>query len=93
VLFDVPAQGGVPALILALGKDGNAYLLDRSNLGGIGGALAVKNVSNHEIRTAPTAYLRTMAPSSLFGDGGPIAPVSCRKSGRRAGLMSGSGSE
>jgi hypothetical protein len=56
VLLDVPAQSGAQALILALGKDGRAYLLDRNNLGGIGGALVVKIVSNHDIRTAPAAY-------------------------------------
>jgi hypothetical protein len=30
-------SGGGPPLILALGKDRKAYLLDRNNLGGIGG--------------------------------------------------------
>jgi hypothetical protein len=43
-------------LILALGKDAKAYLLDRDNLGGIGGALAVEKVSTIPIRTAPAAY-------------------------------------
>lgn len=45
-----------PELVLALGKDGNAYLLDRRNLGGIGGALASRKVSSTAIRTSP-AYL------------------------------------
>jgi len=44
------------ALVLALGKDGRAYLLDRRNLGGIGGSLAVGTVSDNPIRTAPAAY-------------------------------------
>ena len=44
------------ALVLALGKDGRAYLLDRRNLGGIGGSLAVGTVSDYPIRTAPAAY-------------------------------------
>ena len=39
--LDIPTQNGNQALILALGKDGKAYLLDRHNLGGIGGSLAV----------------------------------------------------
>src|SRR5208282_1727620 len=35
--------GATPSeLVLALGKDGNAYLLNRANLGGIGGSLAIK---------------------------------------------------
>ncbi|MDA8051200.1 MAG: hypothetical protein M0002_14570 [Rhodospirillales bacterium] len=42
--------------VLALGKDGNAYLLDRQNLGGIGGALAVRHVSRVPIRTAPAPW-------------------------------------
>jgi outer membrane protein assembly factor BamB len=42
--------------VVALGKDGNAYLLDRGDLGGIGGALAVRAVSSVPIRTAPASY-------------------------------------
>jgi hypothetical protein len=47
---------GMSHLMLALGKDSNAYLLNRDNLGGIGGALAVKKVSTNQIATAPAAY-------------------------------------
>src|SRR5207248_5423443 len=54
--FDVPATSGAKPLILALGKDARAYLLDRDNLGGIGGSLAAETVSTHPIRTAPAAY-------------------------------------
>ncbi len=43
-------------LILALGKDGNAYLLDPRNLGGIGASLLTRKVSSIAIRTSP-AYL------------------------------------
>ena len=35
--LNVPGRNGNQALILALGKDRKAYLLDRNNLGGIGG--------------------------------------------------------
>jgi hypothetical protein len=52
----VPGAGGRQALILALGKDRKAYLLDRSNLGGIGGQLAVDTVSQSLILTAPAVY-------------------------------------
>ena len=43
-------------LILALGKDGKAYLLDRRSLGGIGGSLVAKKVSTGPIRTAPASF-------------------------------------
>ncbi|WP_407175046.1 PQQ-binding-like beta-propeller repeat protein [Bradyrhizobium sp. STM 3562] len=54
--LDVPGAGGGRALILALGKDGKAYLLDRNDLGGIGGQLAAETVSRSWIITSPTAY-------------------------------------
>ena len=39
ILIDVP--GATPSqLVLALGKDGNAYLVDRNNLGGVAGPVA-----------------------------------------------------
>jgi outer membrane protein assembly factor BamB len=53
ILLDIP---DTQALVLALGKDGHAYLLDRNNLGGIGGSLANEVVSRQAIRTAPAAY-------------------------------------
>jgi hypothetical protein len=43
-------------MILALGKDGRAYLLDRNNLGGIGGSLSVETVSQQPIRSAAAVY-------------------------------------
>jgi outer membrane protein assembly factor BamB len=56
VPLDVDGRGGPGAMILALGKDGRAYLLDRNNLGGIGGSLAVETVSQQPIRSAAAAY-------------------------------------
>ena len=45
LLVDVP--GATPsALVVAIGKDGNAYLLDRSHLGGISQPVASSHVSN-----------------------------------------------
>jgi len=52
----VPGVGGTQALVLALGKDRKAYLLDRNNLGGIGGQLAEATVSQSAILTAPAVY-------------------------------------
>jgi hypothetical protein len=43
-------------LMLALGKDGKAYLLDRTSLGGLGGALAVRPAARGVIITASAAY-------------------------------------
>jgi hypothetical protein len=42
--------------MLALGKDGKAYLLDQNDLGGIGGQLAVETVSYRAIITSPATY-------------------------------------
>lgn len=49
-----PRQGAT--LMLALGKDGNAYLLDLANLGGIGGALATRRAARGRISTAAATY-------------------------------------
>jgi PQQ enzyme repeat len=61
--FDLPAGSGRQALILALGKDAHAYLLDRNNLGGIGGSLVSEVVSTRPIRTSPAVY---PAPDGLL---------------------------
>ena len=42
--------------IIAFGKDGNAYLANRNDLGGIGGQIATTSVSNTVIITAPAVY-------------------------------------
>ena len=51
-----PNEAGGPSLMLALGKDRKAYLLDRNDLGGIGGQLAADTVSKLRIITSPVAY-------------------------------------
>lgn len=57
--LNVPVRGEAPARrVIAFGKDGNAYLADRTNLGGVGGQIEVKSVSNSSIITAP-AVLQT----------------------------------
>jgi PQQ-like domain len=52
----LPLTIGDRAFVLALGKDGRAYLLDQNNLGGIGGSLAVQTISQQPLRTAPAVY-------------------------------------
>ncbi len=69
--IDLP--GGVRRL-LALGKDGNAYLLDRDNLGGIGGALAVRHVANGPIIQAPVVYRVRGETLVAFRSPGAICP-------------------
>ena len=54
--IDVRDRSDGARLVLALGKDGKAYLLNRDNLGGIGGALAVEKVARGPIITAPGVY-------------------------------------
>jgi hypothetical protein len=53
ILVDVP--GATPsALVVALGKDGNAYLLNRNNLGGVSAPLAQASVGGTIIQAAAT---------------------------------------
>jgi hypothetical protein len=67
--------GAAPAdLVLALGKDGNAYLLDRHHLGGIGGSLLVKKVSPNAIRTAPAYFSAADAAYVAFQGSGADCP-------------------
>jgi hypothetical protein len=55
VIVDVP--GATPSqLVVALGKDGNAYLLNRNNLGGISAPVASSNVSSSSIIQAAATY-------------------------------------
>jgi len=55
--FTIPTPtGGTAARVLALGKDGNAYLLNGANLGGIGHPLQVLQISNSVILTEPAIY-------------------------------------
>jgi len=57
-IIDVP--GANPSeLVLALGKDRNAYLLDRNNLGGVHLAVATMNVSNATLRGTSSAAYQT----------------------------------
>src|SRR5262249_2631659 len=54
--LDVPTGRGVQRLVLALGKDARAYLLDRDDLGGIGGALLSERVASFGLIGAPAVY-------------------------------------
>jgi hypothetical protein len=55
VLIDMPGAQH-PHLVAAGGKDGFLYILDRDNLGGIGGELLKTQVSGAQVKGAPAAY-------------------------------------
>jgi len=71
-------------LMLALGKDGKAYLLDRDKLGGIGGALDVSKVSPAPILSAPATWSDGDAAFVAFTD--MATGESCAGRGRGPGV-------
>ena len=60
-----------PHLVAAGGKDGNLYILNRDNLGGIGGQLLTVQVSLSQVKGAPATYTTaipfrsTSAPTAI----------------------------
>ena len=54
--LDVASANGARKLILAIGKNGTAYLLDRDNLGGVGSALASARVTTNIAITSPAVW-------------------------------------
>jgi outer membrane protein assembly factor BamB len=54
--IDAPSAKGVRKLIFAIGKTGDAYLLDRDNLGGIGGALLSAHVMANRTMASPAVW-------------------------------------
>jgi len=71
----VEFSAGGMKLVLTLGKDGKAYLMDRGNLGGIGGALAQAEVSPRAIRTAVAVYPLGDAAAIAFEGAGSSCPA------------------
>jgi hypothetical protein len=61
--FDLPSGA---RRLLALGKDGDAYLLDRDNLGGFSGQIARRHVANTVIITGPAAFLEGANETVVF---------------------------
>jgi hypothetical protein len=67
----LPFNIGKAQRVMAFGKDGNVYLTNRKNLGGIGGQLASMHVSNGEIITAPAILEgQTSAMAAFTSSGG-----------------------
>ena len=54
--LDVAGPNGARKLIFAIGKTGEAYLLDRDNLGGVGGAFASERVTTNIAITSPAVW-------------------------------------
>ena len=54
--LDAPSAKGVRKLILAIGKNGDAYLLDRDNLGGFGSELAREHVAAVKTIASPAVW-------------------------------------
>ncbi len=74
LLVDVP--GATPSgLVVSLGKDGNAYLLNRANLGGIGHQVAQASVSGYPIIQAAAAYQTALATYVVFCGGQQLLPA------------------
>ena len=74
IVFSVP--GATPTdLVIGLGKDGNAYLLDRGNLGGIGSPLTLASVAAGSIINAAAAYKTLQATYVVFKGGGRNCPA------------------
>ncbi len=69
--FQAGGIAGSPRII-AFGKDGNAYLNDRRNLGGTGGQIALQKVSNGAIITAPAIYNSDSLSMVVFRDSSGI---------------------
>jgi hypothetical protein len=73
-VIDVP--GATPSqLVLALGKDRNAYLVNRNNLGGITAPVAQANVSSTKLRgTSAVTYQTGQGTYFAFHDDGNAVP-------------------
>ena len=69
MLIDVP--GANPSqLVLALGKDGNAYLLNRNNLGGIAAPVTQLNVGGGVLGQSSATYTTSQGTYFVFRLGG-----------------------
>jgi outer membrane protein assembly factor BamB len=75
LLFDLPRAPDGQPVVLALGKDARAYLLDRRNLGGIGGALVAERVATYPIRTSPVFFASGDAAFVAFEGRGARCPT------------------
>ncbi len=74
VILDLP--GSTPAnLLVGLGKDGKIYLVDRANLGGVGGQVYAAEVATNEIINAAAAYSTSQGTYVVFKGNGSNCPA------------------
>jgi hypothetical protein len=72
----ITAPAATPSqLLVALGKNGYAYLLDPTNLGGISGGLVNKHVSSDAIRNGPASYTTAKGTYVVFKGAGLGCPA------------------
>ena len=86
------ARSPAPPLLLALGKDRHAYLLNSGTLGGIGGELAAATVSRLPIRTADAAFPTTDGTFVAFQGPGEQCRIPLRSPGLTVLKISGGAS-
>jgi hypothetical protein len=73
ILVHVP--GATPSdLVVALGKDGNIYVLDRGNLGGVSAGVVVQHVSSDELINAAATYTTAQGSYVVFKGAGIGCP-------------------
>ncbi len=70
----LPFEVDGAARLLALGKDGNAYLLNRNYLGGIGGQILTQRVAGLRIITAPAVFPAAGREIVAFRAPDPVCP-------------------
>jgi hypothetical protein len=74
--LDIHAGGKTFGRIIAFGKNGSAYLVNRNNLGGIGGQIATQSLSGTVIITAPAVYETDTGTMVAFTNYAANAPCS-----------------
>ncbi len=73
--LDVASASGTRKLILAIGKNGEGYLLDRDDLGGVGGELTSAQVATNIVIASPAVFSADGAVLvALQGDGAHCPP-------------------
>ncbi|HUB07596.1 MAG TPA: hypothetical protein VMB50_11370 [Myxococcales bacterium] len=70
VLFDYPGSAAHPHLAFAIGKTGNAYLLDRDDLGGLSTGLSEISGQSSEVFGSMAAYTTATATYVVTLNGG-----------------------